>query len=67
LKPEKADLISRNHLKLTCDGDDCFIEDRGSTNGTKLNGSKIDNQGKYLLRDGDKIRLAGVVTLTFKS
>jgi FHA domain len=67
LKPEKADLISRNHLKFTCEGDDCFIEDCGSTNGTKLNGSKIDNQGKYLLRDGDKIRLAGVVTLIFKS
>jgi len=67
LKPEKADLISRNHLKFTCKGDDCFIEDHGSTNGTKLNGSKIDNEGKYLLRHGDKIRLAGVVTLTFKS
>jgi len=66
LKPGKADLISRNHLKFICEVDDCFIEDRGSTNGTKLNGSRIDNGGKYLLRDGDKIRVAGVITLTFK-
>ena len=67
LKSDKTDLISRNHLKFICKGEDCFIEDRGSTNGTKLNGSRIDNEGKYLLRDGDKVRLAGVITVTFKS
>jgi len=67
VKPDKADLISRQHIRFDCEDGECYIEDRGSTNGTKLNGSSIDGKGRYLLREGDKVELADILTLTFKS
>ena len=67
VKADKADLISRQHIRFDCEDGECYIEDRGSTNGTKLNGSSIDGKGRYLLREGDKIELADALTLTFKS
>jgi hypothetical protein len=65
--PDKADLLSRKHFSLSCENGDYYIEDQGSTNGTRLNGSDIRGKGKQLLKDGDKIDLAGVLTITFKS
>jgi hypothetical protein len=67
VKADEADLISRQHIRFDCEDGECYIEDRGSTNGTKLNGSSIDGKGKYLLREGDKVELADILTLTFKS
>lgn len=67
VKGDEADLISRRHIRFDCEDGDCFIEDRGSTNGTKINGSNIEGKGRYLLRDGDRVELADVLTLTFKS
>jgi hypothetical protein len=67
VKADEADLISRQHLRFDCEDGECFIEDRNSTNGTKLNGASIGGKGRYLLREGDKVELADVITLTFKS
>ncbi|MGA7678003.1 MAG: FHA domain-containing protein [Dehalococcoidia bacterium] len=67
VKPDKADLISRQHIRLDCEDGECYIEDRNSTNGTKLNGSSIDGKGRYLLREGDKVELADILTLTFET
>jgi hypothetical protein len=67
VKADEADLISRRHIQFDCEDGECFIEDRGSTNGTRLNGSPINGKGRYLLREGDKVELADVLTLTFKS
>jgi hypothetical protein len=64
---DEADLISRRHIRFDCEDGECYIEDRGSTNGTKINGSSIDGKGRYLLRDDDKVELADILTLTFKS
>ena len=63
----KADLLSRKHFSLSYENGDYYIEDRGSTNGTKLNGSDIRGKGKQPLKDGDKIELAGALAITFKS
>ena len=65
--PGKSDLLSRQHFSLSYENGDYYIEDRGSTNGTRLNGSDVRGKGKQLLKDGDKIDLAGVLTITFKS
>ena len=65
--PGKADLLSRQHFSLSYENGDYYIEDRGSTNGTRLNGSDIRGKGRQLLKDGDKIDLAGALTITFKS
>jgi len=67
VRAEKADLISRRHIRFDCEDGECYIEDRGSTNGTKINGSPIGGQGRYLLRDGDKVEVADIVSLTFKA
>ena len=65
--PGKGDLLSRQHFSLSHENGDYYIEDRGSTNGTRLNGSDIRGKGRQLLKDGDKIDLAGALTITFKS
>jgi hypothetical protein len=67
VKADEADLISRRHIQFNCEDGECYIEDRSSTNGTKLNGSSIDGKGRYLLREGDKVELADILTLTFKT
>jgi hypothetical protein len=67
VKTDEADLISRRHIRFDCEDGECYIEDRNSTNGTKINGSSIAGKGRYLLREGDKVELADVLTLTFKS
>jgi predicted component of type VI protein secretion system len=65
--PDKADLLSRKHFSLSYENGDYYIEDQGSTNGTRLNSSDIRGKGKQLLKDSDKIDLAGALTITFKS
>jgi hypothetical protein len=67
VKPDEADLISRQHIRFDCEDGECYIEDRNSTNGTRLNGSSIAGKGRYLLRQGDKVELADILTLTYKS
>jgi hypothetical protein len=67
VKPDKAGLISREHIRFDCEDGEYYIEDSNSTNGTKLNGSSIDGKGRYLLREGDRVELADILTLTFKA
>lgn len=73
LSENELRLISRNHARITMDNDQYFIEDfglrgNGSTNGTKLNGVSINDNGRHLLSDGDLIRLADIegATLIFR-
>jgi pSer/pThr/pTyr-binding forkhead associated (FHA) protein len=47
--------ISRHHAVVTEEGDRWFLEDRGSFNGTFLNGQRIQAGAKVPLRHGDRI------------
>lgn len=47
--------VSGNHALVITIRDDSFLEDLGSTNGTRVNGKSIK---KCLLQDGDEIRIA---------
>jgi len=67
LAHDRADLISRQHVFLGYEKGEYFIEDRNSTNGTRLNGASIKGRGRQQLRDGDTVELANAVSLTFKS
>jgi predicted ester cyclase len=57
--------VSRSHARLTQEGNDYFIEDMGSTNGTYVNDGQI--RAKYQLQSGDSIRLGGNVVLDYQA
>ena len=53
-----AALISRIHCRLTSDkSDQLVVEDLGSTNGTMVNGKKVD---RVVLRAGDRLTVGRV-------
>ncbi len=58
--------VSRQHTRITRRGDEWFVEDLGSRNGTFLNGQPIGREPKPL-KAGDRIRLGGEVAFVFKS
>jgi pSer/pThr/pTyr-binding forkhead associated (FHA) protein len=47
--------ISRRHARITHDAGRVWLEDLGSTNGTYLNGHRL--QDRQRLRDGDKLKI----------
>ena len=47
--------VSGNHGKIVKSGADWLIEDSGSTNGTYVNGARIQRQA---LKKGDRVRIA---------
>jgi hypothetical protein len=46
------DMVSRRHARIAFQGDDIYIEDLASTNGTFVNGEKIK---RSRLREGDRV------------
>ncbi|MFO0598486.1 MAG: FHA domain-containing protein [Myxococcaceae bacterium] len=55
--------VSRKHARIALEGASFIIEDLGSSNGTRVNGSPIS--GKATLKDGDSIAM-GPVVFNFK-
>jgi len=63
-EPQGREFISKKHIKITKKGDDYWIEDLNSKNGTKVRGLQI--HGKELrLQKGDFI-IIGMNTLEFR-
>lgn len=54
--------VSRQHAVIDNTDDELTITDLGSTNGTRLNGSRLTPHLPYILRSGDKVQLG---TLSF--
>lgn len=50
--------VSRRHAILTPMDGFLYIEDLGSTNGTRINGFQLTSKQKYRLRDGDELEFA---------
>jgi serine/threonine-protein kinase len=64
-KYDPAARVSRRHAKIVSQGNQFFIEDLGSANGTFINGSVRLAQGRpYVLVSGDELKL-GETTLKF--
>ena len=57
------DGVSRFHAAIRHDGEHLVIEDRGSRNGTFVNGKKVE--GRVSLADGDKIQIGRTTILKF--
>src|SRR5262245_18932510 len=47
--------VSRRHARIVIRGTEAVLEDLVSTNGTFVNGERLD--GPYVLRAGDKVQL----------
>jgi hypothetical protein len=58
--------VSRHHALVAEEGDRWFLEDRGSFNGTFLNGSRIQPGVKVPLRHGDRVGL-GAESVVFSA
>ncbi len=54
--------VSRRHAQVICNGQLVMVTDLGSTNGTRINGMKLDPHTPRLLREGDELQL-GKMTL----
>jgi len=53
--------VSRRHARISRQGDQVFIEDLGSLNGTFLNAQHLVPEIPYPLKDGDQIQLGKLV------
>jgi len=57
--------VSRKHARLTMQKDGYLLEDLGSTNGTFVNGQRLN--GPYKLQSGDLVALGEQVVLAYES
>ncbi len=55
------DTVSGKHMAISCEGDQVLVTDLGSSNGTKLNGTKIAANQPMPLHDGDELMLGRTV------
>jgi hypothetical protein len=60
-------LISRQHYYIKYESGKYYIDDYASANGTKLNSIDIKGKGWQELKDGDKITIAGVLDMIYKT
>ena len=58
--------VSRDHARLTEVNGRWFVEDRGSYNGTRVNGERIRPGAPLRLRDADRVTI-GPLTIVFGS
>lgn len=64
-----AEVVSRIHANIRLEGENYYIEDVGSANGTYINHNILVKGNRHLLRTGDRIGLGkgDLVTLIFQS
>ncbi len=53
--PVDSEKVSRLHAKISRSGSRVVVEDRGSRNGTKLNGARVEGQAE--VKSGDQIEI----------
>ena len=64
-----AEVVSRSHASIRIEGDNYYIEDLGSANGTYINHNVLAKGNRHLLHFGDRISLGkgDLVTFVFQS
>jgi len=66
ISPSEASWVSREQFTIAMDDGRFHIEDKGSTNGTRLDGEDIKGLGPRELSEADIITLADSIDLEFK-
>jgi ribosomal protein L40E len=64
-----SEVVSRVHANIRVEGENYYIEDIGSANGTYINHNSLAKGNRHLLRSGDRISLGkgDLVTFIFQS
>lgn len=52
-----SDIVSRIHTDIRVEGDNYYLEDSGSSNGTYVNNQPLPTGDRHCLRAGDRIAL----------
>ncbi len=60
-----SDIVSRVHADIRVEGDDYYLEDVGSANGTYVNNLPLSPGNRHRLRPGDRIALGKGDLVTF--
>ena len=60
-----SEIVSRIHADIRIEGDACYIEDAGSSNGTYINNLPLLSGNRHRLRPGDRISLGKGDLVTF--
>ncbi len=60
-----AAAVSRQHAQILTEGENYFVEDLHSRNGTFVNGKLV--QGKRLLADGDRLKICDLLFTFYRS
>jgi pSer/pThr/pTyr-binding forkhead associated (FHA) protein len=60
-----SEIVSRIHANIRIEGDACYIEDAGSSNGTYINNLPLLPGNRHRLRPGDRISLGKGDLVTF--
>jgi pSer/pThr/pTyr-binding forkhead associated (FHA) protein len=60
-----SEVVSRIHADIRVEGDGCYIEDVGSSNGTYINNLPLLPGNRHRLRPGDRISLGKGDMVTF--
>ncbi|MEL6929897.1 MAG: FHA domain-containing protein, partial [Cyanobacteria bacterium J06600_6] len=60
-----SEVVSRVHADLRIEGDNYYIEDTGSSNGTYINHAPLQKGNRHRLRSGDRIALGKGDLVTF--
>ena len=60
-----AEVVSRSHASIRIEGDNYYIEDLGSANGTYINHNVLAKGNRHLLHFGDRISLGKGDLVTF--
>jgi pSer/pThr/pTyr-binding forkhead associated (FHA) protein len=57
--------VSRKHARLIIHGNQVYVEDLSSTNGTYLNKQKLQPSQRYLVHHGDELRFGGIILIFY--
>jgi pSer/pThr/pTyr-binding forkhead associated (FHA) protein/ribosomal protein L40E len=60
-----SEIVSRVHANVRVEGDACYLEDMGSSNGTYVNNTPLPKGNRHRLRPGDRISLGKGDLVTF--